>query len=429
MAMIGAGISGVSALAGLFGGSPASNVQLPPQWQMPGMNQAAGNASAGIGNLGSYGNVAQGTMPFGQSTFSNLYNNPFAQQYQSGAGTAGALGTNAALTGYGLGGALENSGFGLMGQGGNLFGQGNQLFGQGSNLFGQGNQLFGQGSQLFGAGQQFMGQAAPMFAGGNAVLNTAFDPQNDLYNRTLQKVQDQTNVGLSQSGVGTTPYGAGIMADASKNFNIDWANQQLGRQVSGLGAAGSAYGQGANVFNTGVGAIGQGSSLFGQGGNLYGQGGSLFNQGGGLYNTAGGLMGQGSNMIGQGATLQGAAPGQFLQGAGMPYNTYQGIGQNQFGALGGLQGLLQGGQNINQVPIQDYLSYLGIGNSANANNLQQGQLALQQANQGFQQNQTMGGQFGSALSGFGNAPRPGWLPQQSSWGSSIPNTGTAMGPQ
>lgn len=81
-------------------------------------------------------------------------------------------------------------------------------------------------------------------AAGN-VLNTAFDPQNALYDRMFQQQQDQTNVTNAMYGVQSSPYGAGVADQANRNFNIDWQNQQLGRQIAGLGAAGTAYGQAA----------------------------------------------------------------------------------------------------------------------------------------------------------------------------------------
>ena len=46
-------------------------------------------------------------------------------------------------------------------------------------------------------------------------------------------------------GLGTSAAGAGLAGDASRNFNIDWQNQQLQRQDPGaLGAYGTEQGQG-----------------------------------------------------------------------------------------------------------------------------------------------------------------------------------------
>ena len=80
---------------------------------------------------------------------------------------------------------------------------------------------------------------------GQGVLGTAFDPQQSLYTKLFQQQQDQANVTNAMYGVQGTPYGAGVADQANTNFNIDWQNQQLGRQIAGLGAAGTAFGQAA----------------------------------------------------------------------------------------------------------------------------------------------------------------------------------------
>lgn len=102
---------------------------------------------------------------------------------------------------------------------------------------------------------------------GNAVLNTAFDPQNALYNRTAQQTQDQTRVAEAARGITSSPYGAGVEASAMNNFNIDWQNAQLARQTQGLtsynqtqGAAGTGSTTAANLGQQAVGqtqAVGQ----------------------------------------------------------------------------------------------------------------------------------------------------------------------------
>lgn len=118
-------------------------------------------------------------------------------------------------------------------------------------------------------GQQNLGQSDMLRSlatqGGNAagqVLNTGFDPQNALYNRTAQQLQDQTRVGEAQRGIAMSTYGAGLENQAMSNFNIDWQNNQLGRQTQALGAFGQASNAatgastgGANVGQTGVGQL------------------------------------------------------------------------------------------------------------------------------------------------------------------------------
>ncbi|MCO1349262.1 hypothetical protein L0Z31_17505 (plasmid) [Burkholderia vietnamiensis] len=94
-------------------------------------------------------------------------------------------------------------------------------------------------------------QNALQQAGAN-VFNMALDPQNALYDRTRQQLQDQTGVTNSMYGLGSSAAGAGVANQALSNFNIDWQNNQLGRAVQGLGAYAGAgntalnYGQLAN---------------------------------------------------------------------------------------------------------------------------------------------------------------------------------------
>ena len=206
MGMIGAGISGVSALSGLLGGTPASNVQMP-QMQNPYTNTsgAASGAYGGIGNLGQY-NVAAQTLPQYQQIAQAGINDPYAQQYQQGANATGQAGmqSGAGITGTALG-------------------------------------------QLPGV---------------NALMSLGFDPQNALYSQLQNQNQQQNLAMLGQSGVAGTPYGAGLVNQNNQNFDINWQNQQLQRMTQGAqgagtlinaagqgGAAGAALGQSPIAFS------------------------------------------------------------------------------------------------------------------------------------------------------------------------------------
>lgn len=102
-------------------------------------------------------------------------------------------------------------------------------------------------------GQANVGQADMLRGGAGAVMNTAFDPQQGLYDRTLRQVQEQQRTGQAARGITSSPYGAGLENQALSNFNIDWQNAQLGRQTQGLEAAGGASGQAGNIGQMGVG--------------------------------------------------------------------------------------------------------------------------------------------------------------------------------
>jgi|SRR5882762_5765658 len=91
-------------------------------------------------------------------------------------------------------------------------------------------------------------QGPKMFAAGDAVLNQGLDPQNELYNRTQNQVQQQTRAGLEARGINTTPYGASVEGGVNKDFNIDWQNAQLQRLVQAIQGESTAYGAGGNAI-------------------------------------------------------------------------------------------------------------------------------------------------------------------------------------
>ncbi len=265
--------------------TPASDVSIPPP--LPGVGQAAKGSQSALQGLSQFNLYGQ-NLPQAQGVEQSLFNNPYAGGLQAGANTAGPM-----------------------------------LMQGGLNTFGSGNQLF---------------------AGSNALMNQAFDPQQALYNRTAQQLQDQTRVGLEARGVDSTPYGAGVEGQTMSNFNIDWQNQQLQRMLSGLGGAGQGYGQA--------------SQLQQQGGQ------------------------------------------QYAQGAGMPYQAFQGLGQGQMGALSGLGGF---GQQAAVIPEYQQGQQQNYALGGQQSNINQGNLALNQANLGWQQSMApwqLGGQvLGMALSG------------------------------
>lgn len=136
-----------------------------------------------------------------------------------------------------------------------------------------------QGAAQTGAGQagaygtgtvvpQMQQAAGAQQQAGLQALQTGFDPQNALYARQFQQMQDQQNATNSMNGVSGTPYGAGISGDASRNFNLDWLNNQQTRQNAGITAANSAFsgaqGSGTGAINTQVSASGLPASTYGQ---------------------------------------------------------------------------------------------------------------------------------------------------------------------
>jgi len=221
-----------------------------------------------------------------------------------------------------------------------------------------GGQMSNPGTAGFLAGGQAAGgygaNAASSAAGGGDYLQMiarmlgtqAFDPQNALYGRTQQQVQDQTRASSAARGLEMTPFGAGVENKANSDFNIDWQNNLLQRMIGGGNAAG-------NLMNSGV-------------------------------------------------NLSAMAPGLAYQAGHYPYQAFNQIGNNN---LGFLNQLSQAGQNANIAPnnaIAQWQNYLNTGNASN-------QVANQQQQQGFNQNQILGGQLGSSVNAFMNQGGPAKL--------------------
>jgi len=317
-------LSAGSALGGLFGGggkANAGNIQAPPSWQMPNMTGIANQAQSDISGLSGMNLPAQLIPQYQAVTGQMGFGNPFAPSAITNAANTGAAG---------------------MGVGANMLGAGNLITGAGANLLPYSTNL----------------------------LQSGFDPQQALYGRTLQQLQDQTRSGLEARGIDSTPYGAGVEADALRNFNIDWQNNQLQRQL----------------------AAGQGAA-------------NLTGAAGGAFNTGAGLGSQGLSTMAQYGML--------------PYSTYGGIAGD---TLSGLNTLGQAGLTATQIPqmaIGDWTNLLGVGNQAGQVANQAFRNQLDQSNLLFNQQQKLGQQFGAGLQGISKGL--GWgTPGQTGWGGSKP---------
>jgi hypothetical protein len=219
----------------------------------------------------------------------------------------------------------------------------------GSALSGaEGAAMFGQQAAPFnfGGGMQSAAAGINLLPWSQAIMQTGFDPQGALYGRTLQQVQDQTRAGEAARGVATSPYGAGLENQAVSNFNIDWQNNLLNRQAQAAGAAGGLTGAGVGAINTG-------------------------------------------------ANIMNAVPQNLYSSSMLPYATWSGIGQGQNQALMNLLGYGGAGQNIANVPVQDWAAAL-----SGANQMQQ----LQNQNFANQiaQSQIGWNQLGQLGSGIGS---------------------------
>jgi hypothetical protein len=271
--------------------------------------------------------------------------------HQPGADTLAIQGTRG-LDQYNLGGQNLQQVQNLTQQGvANPYGGGYQ---QGAGTAGQMGMAAGQGA--YGAGGQLMQNSLGMLPDVSALLSMGFDPQQALYSRTAQQLQDQQRAALAASGVGGTPYGAGVEGQTMGNFNIDWQNNALQRALAGAQGAGGL-----------MGSIGQG--------------------------------------VGQGAGLQSGGIQEYLQGAGTPYNVFGGINQAQLGLLGQAGQYGNMASTIPQQQIQDYLAYLGQGNQNAQTGISAQNLALNKARLQNQEYQTYGQDIGGAAGwgGGGNS--------------------------
>jgi len=369
-----------------------------------GSDQAAQNAfniaaPQAFGGAQALNQTALGGLPFANTALAQGFDPAY------GAAIAGIQGNP--YYGQALGGAQTAAGMGAQGAGA---------------IQGLGGQIAGQVPQQQALAGQIGGAVQPL-------LSSAFDPRAALFNRTEGRLMDQTNAINAMSGLGGTPYGASVAANAMGNFDVDWQNQQLARQAQGVGAAGAAAGQAGNLY-------GQAGQSAGQAANLYGQAPGLAASSAGLpsnvytsqigqilqaldqRNKAGiqGAAGYGSLLDNARQGLTGAT-GLNLQGVGAqqqfgaaPYNTQAGIGTNTLQGLANLSAL---GNNQFQLPQQEIgnlMDYMTGGRNASALSANIGNLGFNQTSQGlagllggtnmlFGQNSLLGGTNGILGSG------------------------------
>ncbi len=233
------------------------------------------------------------------------------------------------------------------------------------------------------------------------LLESGFDPRSALFNRTEGRLMDQTNAINAMSGVGSSPYGASVAANALGNFDIDWQNQQLARQAQATGAAGGAANTAAGLYGAAPGLASASAALPS---NVYtgqiGQELSALDQRNkaGLTGAAGygSLLGTSGQGLGQANALNLSGTGAQQMYGAAPYNTQAGIGAN---ALSGLTNLTQLGNNQFALPNQEIgnlMQYMGLGQNASQISGQLGNLGFQQTAQG------LGGALSGANTLFGN---------------------------
>ncbi len=173
-----------------------------------------------------------------------------------------------------------------------------------------------QGQQNINTANMFAGIPGQLSPAVAATLSTAYDPQQQLYSQERQQAIDTANAQNAASGLGFTPWGAGVTNQATTNFDTNWIQTQLGREQTGASTI-------AQLLGAGEGAAASGASLGAQG------------------------------------------AGQIAQGAALPYATQTTMNQN-------LQPFLSDLTANQQQMAQDYLNYYGAANANTANAISAG---------------------------------------------------------
>lgn len=244
-------------------------------------------------------NLPGSVIPGAQQVVNNVASNPYWLGAQTGANDVANMARNWAVPGMmGSASSLYDTGMSSLGQGQGMMDalrwSGDAAYAQGQDLAGrqrgfadtQGVLANRSLDMLPGAVNSGYANADPFYMSGMTKANKAwaqsqammpgmtqgmpyaqhmldqgFDPRGELYGREYQKMRDQQNAISSMYGVSSSPYGAGLAGDASRNFNMDWQNEQLQRQMASL--------SGYNDFASGV--TDRFSGLLNTGGNQYNQ--------------------------------------------------------------------------------------------------------------------------------------------------------------
>lgn len=388
-----------------------SSQQAPTAYQPTGQGAADAGFQGGVGQLSTAGsNLSSSVTPQLANITSNVTNNPYLPQAMAGAqGAANVAQTqvapqqlSSAQSIAALSGAAGNAAPGIA----------NAAIGYGQSTAPLA-QAYGQSTspQAQAAGYGTAGTLSsyipitsnPELMAGLQTLQTGFDPQSALYNRSYQQNLDQQNAINAMNGVSGSPYAAGVTGDSVRNFNIDWQNQQLGRQIQALGAYDSAASTAAgNVSNLASGAQSALNSGLTTGQNLLNNGlttgQSLLNNGintgvgafSTLANDAGSLATTGSNLGTAGLNTMATA-------AQLPYDLWLQQQQAGLGALGTQIQDTNAANALTQQGVADYGQYLNIGQGATQVSDQAVNYNNQQA---AQQAAGIGNLFGTAAEMF-----------------------------
>lgn len=86
-----------------------------------------------------------------------------------------------------------------------------------------------------------------LFGAGKQVWNTSLDPQGKLHDKILQSLLDTSGSRQAARGIQMSGVGQGIDDQLTRDFELAWSNELLGRQVQGLTAMEQAMGAGSQI--------------------------------------------------------------------------------------------------------------------------------------------------------------------------------------
>lgn len=404
----------------------------PTPYQPPNQAGAAAGFQTGTNQLAQAGtSLYNSVAPQLSQITSNVENNPYYGQAMTGAQNAANTATSTVAPGM-LAGASQDAGIANMAAlsapqyanaattgGANAYNYTNSMLPMATSGAGYAapalGALAGAGAQAYGQNQQGIANLGTTgLSAANQILQTGFDPQNALYNQQYSQSQAQQNALNAMNGVAGSPYAAGVSGQTGNNFNIDWQNAQLARQVQALGAydsAASTYaGDLSNLTSTGMNNLATGinsgvSDYNALVGGAVNNATNLINTGTGALNSGintavGAQTGLGNLAIAgnAGSAQLGTDALNTMAGAAqLPSDLYL---QQQQAALAALGSQISG-TNAALAPTQqsvaDYGNYLNIGQTASQGAIQAAQVNNQQSNAmaaGF------GNLFGNALGMF-----------------------------
>lgn len=349
-------------------GSKKAPKPYTPTWQA-GADQTYQDLASGAAPWAQ--NLPGSVIPGAQNVVNNVTNNPYWPGAQQGADDVAGMARDWAVPGMmSSAGSLYDTGMSSLGQGQGMM---DTLRGSGDTAFNNGQVLSTRATDMLpGAVMSGYANADPFYLSGmtkankawaqsqamipgmtggmgyaQSMLDTGFDPRGELYDREYQKMRDQQNAINSMYGVSSSPYGAGLAGDASRNFNMDWQNEQLQRQMAALQGYGNYTGQVTSNF----------SNLLNTGGNQYNQ----LSQGAvsGFNDLLNGAVGRGTSLLDTASTTMNRGVDNQRLGYGTGAQIYNDMNRGGIDALGAASA--HGTDALNtlytstQLPSQTYL--------------------------------------------------------------------------